>query len=423
MKLFKYNISITKDRRDVNGVKTQVPNAIVRTDGEDSAGGLGLLFNRYGKGSADNISAFFRGVNLIADSIASMPIQVRHQDEEGYKTVVFNHYLYDCFNHNESLISRFDMIKMLIWSVIMRGNGYIYLTRNSEGKVNSLRWLHPDDVTIYYNKYKNELWYRCEVVSKKRIEPVNMIHIKIHSTDGITGRSILSYAGRSVELANDTENAAINFFKSGCNLNGLIKSTGVLSPQQKQDIRDSWRESLDGSGLAVLQGNLDYVPIQQTVADSKVIENRQFTVVDIARWLGISPVLLGDLTHSSYSTLEASQLEFYTHTLQPYVTLIEEEMTNKIFVPSEQGFSINFDETSVLRADKGQQSDYYCKLLEKGALSINEVRRALGYKPVEGGDIHMVSYSDPVQNAVENVEKNKDENKNENDANKVDDNE
>lgn len=408
MKIFGYNI--TKEKRDVNGVKTQVPDAVVTNP--YGGGGLGLNFEQYKGGSASNLSAFFRGVNLIADSVAAMPLLVKRENSDGYSDVIFNHYLYNLFDHNESQITRFEMIKQLIWSVIMRGNGYIYIYRDNTGKAKGFRWLHPDDVTIFYDKMKNVLYYQSVVVSKKRIEPVNMIHIKLFSDDGIIGKSLVSYANRSVTVANNTENSAANFFQSGCNLNGIIKVEGSLTPQQKQDIRDSWRDSVgtQGGGIGVLQGNMSYTPVQMTVADAQLVESRQFTVVDIARWLGINPTLLGDLSHSSYNTLEASQNEFYIHTLMPYVTLIEEEFTNKIFVPSEKGYYINFDENSILRSDKEKQADYYSTLLDKGVLSINEVRQALGYKEIEGGDAHTIAYSDPTQNAVDKNNENKEDN-------------
>jgi len=401
MRILGYNIEI--NRRGVpSNPNTQVPNAVVSTvtDSDGGGGGIGLLFSKFQNATANNLSAFFRGTNLIADTIASMPIQVRWEDEDGYKTVIYNHYLYDCFDHNDNQITRFEMIKMLVWSVIIRGNGFIYITRDGAGKTKSLRWLHPDDVTIYYNKQKNDLYYTCPLVSKKKIEPVNMIHVKLHSDDGINGRSVISYANRSIELANATENAAADFYKSGCNLNGIIKSTGVLSPQQKKDIRESWRESMDGSGLAVLQGNLDYTPIQMSVADSQVIENRAFTVVDISRWLGISPVLLGDLTHSSYSTLEATQNEFIEHTLLPYITIIEEEMTNKIFVPSEAGFTINLDETRSLRMDKDKQVTYLKNLVDAGIMTVNEARKQLDMKAIDGGDKLVKAYTKVEDNVV-----------------------
>ena len=129
MKLLGFNIS--REKRDVNGVKTTVPDAVVVNP---YGGGLGLNFEQYKGGCADNLSAFFRGVNLIADSVASMPLIVKKEDKDGYSDTIFDHYLYNLFDHNESQITRFEMIKQLIWSVIMRGNGYIYIYRDNTGK-------------------------------------------------------------------------------------------------------------------------------------------------------------------------------------------------------------------------------------------------------------------------------------------------
>lgn len=402
MRIFGFEIS--REKRDVNGVPSQVPNAVVTNP--YGAGGLGLLFNQYKGGGSLNLSAFFRGVALISESVASIPIYTKKENKKGYSDVIFDHYIYNLFDHNENNITRFEMIKNLIWSVIVNGNGYIYIYRDKTGKASGFRWLPPESVAINYNQLTNDLYYLCPLVDKKKIEPINMIHIKMYSDDGINGRSVVSYANRAIKAGNAADNQAINYYSNGCNLNGIIKSDGTLTPQQKSDIRQSWSESMNGGGIAVLQGNLSFTPVQQSVVDAQLIEARQFTVVDIARWLGISPVLLGDLTHSNYNTLESAQNEFVLHTLTPYITLLEEEFTRKILVPSERksGLYIALDEEAIMRTDKEKQAKYYTDLVTAGVLSINEVRRALGYDDVEGGDRHMVAYSDPNQNSIENKE-------------------
>lgn len=404
MKLFGFDIS--REKRAVPGnPHTQVPDAVVKVDG--SAGGLGLS-TLLGTGSNNpmGISAVYAAVSLISNTIAAIPIQVRKKDSDGYQETIHDHYILPLLDHNDNDITRFEMIKYTIQSLLLKGNGFIYVERNNIGRAVGLRWLPSDCVSIIYNQLKNELYYVCPLVSKKRIEPVNMLHFKINSLDGINGKSVISYATRSLKNANATENSAVNFYDSGCNLNGIIKVNGSLTPQQKSDIRQSWRESMDGQGLAVLQGNMDYTPIQMNVSDAQLIESRQFNVNDIARFFNINPTLLGDLTHSAYNTLEAAQEEFLVHTLMPYISIMEQEMSRKLFPPSEWNYSINLDELAILRTDKKNQADYYTKLLEKGVLSINEVRKAMGYPEVEGGDKHIVMYSDPDQNAVDEENQN-----------------
>ena len=53
-----------------------------------------------------------------------------------------------------------------------------------------------------------------------------------------------------------------------------------------------------------------------------MLETRLFNVAEIARYFNINPVLLGDLSKSSYNTIEAANLEFLTHTLMPYVSMV-----------------------------------------------------------------------------------------------------
>lgn len=405
-----FGFEIHREKRGVpSNPNSNVPDAIVRIPGDESTGGLGLSTLLGAKsGNPMGISAVYSAVSIISNTIASIPIQVRKKDGEGYQETIHDHYLLPLFDHNENDITRFEMIKYTIQSLLLKGNGFIYVYRDGTGKAKGLRWLPSENVSIIYNQVSNELYYICPLVSKKRIEPVNMLHFKINSNDGINGRSVISYAARSLKNANATEDSAVNFYDSGCNLNGIVKVSGSLTPQQKQDIRDSWRESMDGQGLAVLQGNMDYTPIQMNVSDAQLIESRQFNVNDIARFFNINPTLLGDLTHSAYNTLEAAQEEFLVHTLMPYISIMEQEMSRKLFPPSEWDYSINLDELAILRTDKKNQAEYYSTLIDKGILSINEARKAMGYPEIEGGDKHTIAYTDIDQNTIENNDEIKD---------------
>ena len=63
---------------------------------------------------------------------------------------------------------------------------------------------------------------------------------------------------------------------------------------------------------------------------------------------------------------------------------------------------VNFDENSVLRTDKSAQATYYTQLVNTGIMSINEVRKELGYEPVDGLDEHHIAYNATAQSVVGN---------------------
>lgn len=366
--------------------------------------GEALNFNTYNANySAMNVSAVYRAVEIISDSIAMLPIKIK-QTDTNHNEELDSHPLNQLFTTN--IISKYNLMKLLVQSVLLKGNGYCYIERVTDGTPIRLRYLQSGDVQINYDKVNNKLYYTCSIISKKKIEPCNMIHLLKNTYDGINGVSVLTYAQRSIKLANNTENSANSFFTNGCNLAGVLTVQGQLNDKQRQDIRTSWNQAYSngGNGLAVLQGNMEYKPIQLSAAESQMLESRLFNVEDIARFFGISPVLLGDLSHSSYSTIEATQNQFLLHTLQPYITMIEEEFTRKLVKPSEGNLTVNLDETALLKTDKAALANYYGTLLDKAVLCVNEVRKEMGYSPIEGGDKHIIAYSKIEDNTINNKE-------------------
>ena len=121
--------------------------------------------------------------------------------------------------------------------------------------------------------------------------------------------------------------------------------------------------------------------------DAQLLETRQFNVIDICRFFGVSPVKAFDLTNSSYSTVEATQLAFLTDTLAPLLEKIELEFERKLYKPSERrNIEVKFDTSALLRADKTSLAEYYNKLFQIGAVTVNEIRKALDLPAIDNGD-------------------------------------
>ena len=357
------------------------------------------ITNQY---SAMNLSAVYRAVELISNSIATLPIKILISDESG-KNEADKHPLNYVFSdrNTDNIISKFTLVKLLVQSVLLRGNGFALIERNGD-RVRSLRYLEPNDVIINYDKVKNTLYYDVPII-KKHVEPKDMLHFVMFSYDGIKGLSVLQNAARSLGIAQASENAAKSFFDNGMMINGILKVQGPVNQKQREDLRAAWNETYtaNGSGIAILQGNMDYQTIQLSAKDSQMLESRQFSVTDIARFFGISPVLLGDLTKATYSTLEAVQNDFLVHCLQPYIVMIENELNRKLLKPSEDNLSIVLETNEILRTDKAAQSSYYSTLINSGVMTINEVRKELGFNGIgEDGDKNIIPFSDISQNTI-----------------------
>lgn len=368
-----------------------------------NASGALPFFANQNQYSAMNLSAVYRAVELISNSIATLPIKILINDESG-KNEADKHPLNYVFSdrNTNNLISKFALFKLLVQSVLLRGNGFAYIERSGD-KVTSLRYLEPNDVMIVYDKVKHALYYDVPLI-KKHVEPKDMLHFVMFSYDGIKGLSVLQNAARSLSIAHSSENAAKDFFDNGMMINGILKVQGPVNQKQREELRNAWNETYtaNGSGIAILQGNMDYQTIQLSAKESQMLESRQFSVTDIARFFGVSPILLGDLSaKTNLNTFEALQNDFLVHTLQPYITMIENELNRKLLKQSESNLSITLETNEILRIDKAAQSSYYSTLINSGVLSINEVRKEIGYNGIgEDGEKHIIPYTDIATNTI-----------------------
>ena len=366
------------------------------------------------------LSTVYRCVEVISDSIAQLPLEPYKMDSQGYKIKFTSHPTYKLLNKEPNpRMTRFDFIKVLIVSTLLKGNGYAYIERDERGNAKGLHFLPSEIVTIIRPKTLSEA-VSYSIAGLGKVESCNMIHIKNFSYDGIEGVSTLRHARNSLGLAVDSEAHAAGFFKGGANLAGILKSTTNLNSQQKDQLKRSWQMAFSPAtgtpnGVAVLEGNLTFEPITVNPTDAQLLETRQFNVVDICRFFGVSPVKAFDLTKSSYSTVEATNLSFLTETLSPLLEKIELEFERKLYKPSEKdSIDVRFDTATLLRADKQSLANYYNTLFNIGAITGNEIRKQLDYPAIEGGDeafvqVNLMSLKNaanniPTNNAITQIE-------------------
>lgn len=337
------------------------------------------------------LSAVYRCVEILSDSVAELPVSVMRVDSDNHKVELTSDPVYKVLNGRPNQrMTKYTFFKMLVASVYLKGNGYAYIRRDTKGKPQELVFLPDGYVNIYVPENVFEpVYYQVRGV-KGKVYPHDMIHIINYSNNGVQGISTLAYAAQSLGLATNAEKAASNFFESGCNIGGTLSVDRPLTAKQKEDLKNSWHMAFGSgsggsNGVAVLEGGMSFSPITVNPKDSMMLESRQYSVVEIARWFGISPVKLFDLSKSSYSTIEATQLAFLTDTLQPLLEKIENELTTKLF-PEGNNVIVKFNTDSILRADKTSLSSYYSTLLQAGVMTVNEVRAQLDLPHVEDGD-------------------------------------
>ena len=198
-------------------------------------------------------------------------------------------------------------------------------------------------------------------------------------------------------------------------MTGILSAKTMLTNEQKKDTRTQWKEIMasEEGGIAILGADMTFTPISINAADAQLLETRHFNVEEIARFYGVSPTLLGDLTKSSYATFEATNLDFLTNSLQPRLTNIEQEMNLKLLSRQEKQarkMHFAFETEDLLRCTKEQMAAYYRDLIQNGVMTVNEVRRKLDFEPVDGGDQNFIQLNMTTLTGVQNNTNNGKEN-------------
>lgn len=359
-----------------------------------------LIFGKFSANSPLMITAVFAALSLISNSIATLPIKVKQKKEN--KTDEIEHPVANLFY--DTLLSKFTLMKKLTWDLLVNGNAFMYIVRNKQGNPESLVYLEPGDVTIDYNKQKGTLKYGITNHDgiRKSVDYKDVLHFAQNTRDGINGRGFLYFGADILKLCGYTQDAASDFFSSGCNIKGILSFKHQVRDEQKTKIREQWNSihgGNTGSGIAVLEGDTEFIPVSQNGAESQMLETRQFNVVEIARLFNISPVLLGDLSHTNYSSIEDARLDFVTNCLMPIINLYETEIDRKLLGNSSV-FHIDLDESVLMIADKSTTANYLQTLVGSGIITINEARNQIQLNPVDDGDSLIIPYTDLNQNTI-----------------------
>ena len=366
---------------------------------EERSVSLGALQFFQGAGFSNStslkLSAFYCGVNQISNAVAMLPIDIVEYDNDEKRPV--KHSLWKVLNLSpDEKYNHFNVFKMAIESVIIKGNAYFYIERDEKLDVKALHYINADFVQPMLQA-DGSVKYLVQGLPKA-VDAINMIHLWQHIDENFNGISLLKYAYNTLKGAYDAEVSAAKFYRGGAGLNGILKANSTLTNDQKRQIRESWQQafSVDGNGIAVLPAGLDYQSVQVSPEDASLIDNRNFNIVEIARFLNISPIKLFQLDEVSYSSMESTQLYFLSDTIAPYTTMIEEEFNRKLVKPSEVGrIGVSFDFTQALSTNRQAEGEYYRMMLTNGIMTINEIRGRLGLPRIDekAGDSHFVQIS------------------------------
>jgi HK97 family phage portal protein len=133
--------------------------------------------------------------------------------------------------------------------------------------------------------------------------------------------------------------------------------------------------------VAVVTGEVDFKPVSFNPRDYEFVDQRKLSTTEIARIFSVPPSLINAPSNDSmtYSNVEQEGARFVAFCLRPYLTAIEQALSNSVLCS--QNTYTEFLLDSLLRADSRTRAETYALALGNpqtgapGWMSRDEVRQ------------------------------------------------
>ena len=283
-------------------------------------------------------------------------------------------------------------IETLLAHATTWGGAFAEIERNVAGEPIALWQLTPDIVTPFRTTPGGPLAYKVALPGGTTtvLNRDHILHIPGLSFDGINGYSVIGKARESIALGLGMEKFSATFYGNGSTFGGILTHQTPLKSEQVKELQEQIEKKHQGLSKAhrflILQNGADYKQLGIPMADAQFVESRQFSVVEICRWFGVSPAKVFDLTHGTFSNVEQQNGSHLSDAIQPWLVKFEQELTEKLCKP---GQHVEFLVDGYYRADIQTRYGAYAVGIQNGFLTQNECREREGLNPLPGGDVLM----------------------------------
>lgn len=325
------------------------------------------------------ISAFNRGVVYISTQIAKLPWEVKDADNKIISGPVSD--LLNLCPNPEMNAFRFRLC--MVQNAIIHGNAYAEIERDGAGRPLALWPLESARMEMARTN-SGALVYRYSDPTGGFIylNPRDVYHLpNFHTRDGIVGQGVVAYGSEVLGIQIAADNMAAGIFYNSGIPSGVLSHPGKLSDGAYNRLKESWDGQQGGKksgSTSILEEGITYTPVNIDPNALQFLQSRQFGVLEIARFIGVPPTKLFDVTAATFSNVEQANLEVVTDTLDTWATNLEMEADVKILNNRYGGRFTDIDLYSILRGDMETRSNYFKTMLSIGAMTPNQIRQKEG---------------------------------------------
>lgn len=337
---------------------------------------------------------FWRAVNVIANSIKGLPLDVFRRQADGGKEYDKTHPAARLLRLRAASWWRADeMRRTLTAHALIHGNGYGPIQRDLSGRPQAIGILDPCQTCVAVLEDGSKwivTWVRGEQI---KLPADQVLHIKGLSGNGAIGYSVLDVMRHAFGVGMAAQEFAGRFFSQGANMSGILMVPGHFTEEKIRNTLSAWTQMQTGltqaHKVALLQDGVKFQQLTIEPDKAQFLQTREFEVRQtISNITGVPPHMLGDSTRTSHNSLESESQAFLDHCLDPWLREWEQECMDKLLTTKEREEDthlIEFNREAAVAMEFEKKINGIYRQLESGLLNRNEARRLLNL-PSAGPD-------------------------------------
>lgn len=354
------------------------------------AGGRTVAGARVSADSAMRLSAVFKCVRVLAETLGMLPLHVYRRLDKG-KERAASHPLAELLQVQPNpWQTAMQWREMKMGHLALRGNAYSRIVFNGAGREEALLPLNPDGMRVEVGPSGLPRYHYTPAGGGREQVYVfgEVLHIAGLSADGYVGINPIEFHREAIGAAMATRDYGARYFENDAKPAGWVEFAGKFADAEaRQKWRSSWRETYGGqnrNSVAVLENGMKYHEIGVKNTDAQFLDSRKYQDIDIAGLFRMQPHKVGILSEAKWANIEQQSLEFVQDTMLPWCVRWEQCTARDLQFGD--GYFAEFLLQMLLRGDTKTRYEAYGMAIKDGWMVRNEVRSLENLNPLEGLD-------------------------------------
>jgi HK97 family phage portal protein len=229
--------------------------------------------------------------------------------------------------------------------------------------------------------------------SSESVEPQDMVPFRglLDPNDLLNGLSPITAVRTQLDTSMEAVRYNQRIFDHGGSTGEIYSAeemSAVEATRQEELINRRWAGTDNQHRIRIVEGNLKPVDTRMNLRDLEFMLGQKWTVIEVARAFDLSPIALKDFDRATYSNAAEAGAQDWGRVLTELRSIIDDINVHCIWPDFGDDLRLIAlgDDIPELQARRKEQAEIDKIQLEKGAATVNEIRRRDGHANVTWGD-------------------------------------